>query len=91
MQFVKTHLISLICGALALAFVGVGVYGMTQKQVVEDMKKRADAAGEIKQLQSSPQNKDTIAAEQRRGELFKSEFEQTLEEANRINKRPPLM
>lgn len=91
MQFVKTHLISLICGVLALAFVGVGVYGMTQKQVVADMKKRADAAGEIKQLQGSPQNKDTIAAEQRRGEMFKAEFEQTLEEANRINKRAPLM
>lgn len=91
MQFVKTHLISLICGVLALAFVGVAVMGMTQTQVVADMKKRAEAAGEIKQLQSAPQNKDTIAAEQRRGELFKAEFEQTLEEANRINKRSPLM
>lgn len=91
MQFVKTHLISLICGVLAIAFVAVGVMGMTQTQVVEAMKKRADAAGEIKQLQASPQNKETIAAEQRRGELFKAEFEQTLEEANRINKRAPLM
>lgn len=91
MQFVKMHLISLICGVLAIAFVAVGVMGMTQTQVVEAMKKRAEAAGEIKQLQASPQNKETIAAEQRRGELFKAEFEQTLEEANRINKRALLM
>ncbi|MGE0480478.1 MAG: hypothetical protein AB7Q17_08395 [Phycisphaerae bacterium] len=91
MQFVKTHLISLACGVLALAFLGVAAVGMMRSQVQEAMNKRVQSAGEIQSLASKPQNEETIAAEKRRGELFQQEFEKTLEEANRINRRQPLM
>ncbi|MCG3128061.1 MAG: hypothetical protein CHACPFDD_02935 [Phycisphaerae bacterium] len=90
-SFVKTHLISLLCGVAALVFVGATLWGMSLDSVKNRMQERVSAAGEIKRFESSAINDAKIDAEKRRGELFQKEFEATLEVAHSINKREPLV
>jgi hypothetical protein len=93
LQFVKTHVISLLCGLVAVGAIVICVLGMTSSAVVSKMKEDVSytGAGAIKSLRSHPQNADTIAAERQRGELFESEYRKTVETAKDINARPVLM
>jgi hypothetical protein len=91
LEILKTHLISLICGVVALLGVAVALMGMTRKDVVTDMEKMKGVAGQISSLRSSAKNQELIDQEKRRGEAFKKEFADTIEIAKRINKREPLM
>lgn len=91
MQFVKTHMVSLICGALGLLFVGAAVMGMMQDSVKIEMENRARMQGEIAGLRSNPKNPEIIRAEEERGKLFEQEFSAALEEVRKINERKPLI
>lgn len=93
MQFIKTHLVSLICGVAALVFTAVGVMGMMSDSVQAKMQARLSEIGasEIASLRGDPKNPEIIEAERRRGEMFEAEYAQTVEEALAINRREPLM
>lgn len=91
MQFIKTHLISLLCGVAGLGLLGVTTWGMMVTTVKDEMQKRARAAGKIQTLQRNPKNQELIAAEKLRGDRFQTEFEATVAIANEINYRQPLM
>jgi hypothetical protein len=91
MQFMKTHLISLICGVLGLVFIGGAVLGMMQDSVKVEMENRARIQGEISSLRSAPKNDKVIDAEKERGRLFDVEFNAALEEIRKINERKPLI
>lgn len=90
-SFVKTHLISLLCGVAALVFVGATLWGMSLDSVKNRMQERVSSAAEVKRYESSAINDAKIDAEKRRGELFQKEFEATLDVAHSINKRDPLV
>ena len=93
LQFIMTHLISLICGVVAIVAIVFGVLGMSASTVVDKMNGEISRiqASSIKSLRSKPQNEETIAKVKRRGEMFEAEYSRTLEEANRINRREVLM
>ena len=91
MQFIKTHLISLLRGVAGLALLGVTTWGMMVTTVKDEMKKRVSAAGKIQNLQRNPKNQELIDAEERRGDRFQIEFEATVTIAKEINRRQPLM
>jgi hypothetical protein len=91
MQFIKTHLVSLASGLVAVVAVALLALGMTRDTVREQMQKRVSEAGEIGQLQADPKNENVIAAEKLKGEKFQKEFEAVLKEAYDINKRTPLI
>ncbi len=91
MQFVKTHLISLLCGVAALAFLGVTVWGMTRDDVVKELENRVQSASVINTLQSSPVNQDIIEAERLRGQKFEQEYQATMKVAHDMNRRTPLI
>ena len=91
MQFIKTHLISLLCAVAGLAFLGVTAWGMMVTSVKDELKKRVSAAAVIRTLQASPKNQDLIDAEKLRGEKFQAEFVATVAIAKEINRRAPLM
>jgi len=91
MQFIKTHLLSLLCGVAALAFIVVATMGMLSDSVRAELEKRVNEARRIDGLASNPRNQAMIDEERRRGELFQREYNETLEEAYRINAREPLI
>ena len=93
MQFIKTHLISLLCGVGAIVFVVVGVLGMMSTSVVDEMGKRKNDTGadNIRSLTSNPKNERIIEAERLKGEKFEEEYQKTLAAAHGINQRGPLM
>lgn len=90
MQFIKTHMISLICGVLGLVFIVGAVLGMMQDDVLKEMQARAAVANEINSLRSNAKNSDVIDAEKKRGASFKVEFDKTIAALKEINKRTPL-
>jgi hypothetical protein len=90
MQFLKAHWITLACGLVALLAIGFLGLGMTRKNVVEEMSRRVGEASEIDSLKSSPKNQEAIDAEVERGKKFEEEYNSTVREAERINKREPL-
>ena len=93
LQFVKAHVISLLCGLVALGAIVVCALGMTSDSVVKKMKEEIGRTGasNIKRLSGNPQNERTIAAEKQRGELFEAEYRETVEAATDINERKVLM
>lgn len=93
LQFIKTYLISLICGVVAIGAVAFGVMGMSSDDVRQEMKSEIQRVGaaNIKSLRVSAKNAEVIEAEKRRGKLFEDEYNKTLAEANRINRREVLM
>lgn len=91
MQFIKTHLVSLASGLVAVAAIAVLALGMTRDNVRKQMQERVAQASEISQLQSDPKNEDVIAAEKLKGEKFQKEYEAVLKVAYDINKRTPLI
>lgn len=91
MTFIKNHLISLASGLAALVFIAIGVLGMMQTNVIEEMEQRVRRAGQIGSLRSSAKNDACINAEAERGQLFQREYAATVAEAERINARQPLM
>ena len=93
MQFIKAHLISLLCGVGAIAALAVGILGMMATSVVEEMNKLVSDTGarEIRSLASDPKNERTIEAERSKGEKFEEEYQKTLAAAHGINQRGPLM
>ena len=90
MQFLKAHWILLACGLVGLLAIGLLSLGMTRKNVVEEMNRRVSEASEIASLKSSPKNQEAIDAEVERGKKFEEEYNSTVREAERINKREPL-
>jgi len=93
LEFIKTHLVALLCGGVALAAIAGGVLGMARDTVVEEMKKEISQTGasSIPDLKRDAKNEDVIASEKRRGELFENEYAETVEVANQINARKVLM
>jgi hypothetical protein len=93
MKFARTHLISILCGVAALAFIALATLGMTSRSVEKQMEARIKMtrASEISGLRAGAKNQSIIDAEKRRAEQFQDEFNKTFEEAKRINRREPLM
>lgn len=93
MTFMKNHWISLLAGVLALAFIAVGVLGMTSKAVTTKLEERLKQrqATQLTSLARDPKNQAIIDAEKARGEAFQREYEQTLKQAYEINAREPIM
>lgn len=93
LQFIQTHWLSLLSGAVALAAIVFCVLGMSSDKVNQQMKKKLDEIGAagIGAMISKPHNEATIAAEKQRGRLFEEEYKKTVAEAKRINAREVLM
>lgn len=91
LDFVRTYMISLISGVVAIGAIVFAVLGMTSTAVVDEMKDRVSKAAEINALKSQPRNEQSIQKEKERGERFQAEYEKTRNEAYRINKREPLI
>jgi hypothetical protein len=93
MEFVKTHLLLLLCGVVGVAAIVFCVLGMTSDAVVEEMKKEISDTGaaNIRNLRGQAQNEATIASKKRQGELFEAEYRETVEAAKRVNERKVLM
>ncbi len=93
LQLIKTHLVVLLCGVVAIAAVVGAVLGMTRGTVVKEMKAEISRIGaaSISDLRSKPQNAETIAAVKRRGEKFQTEYDETEKVAHTINSRDVLM
>lgn len=93
LQFIRTHLVALLCGVASLAFIGVGVVGMTSGRVAAAMEKRKQEikAESISGLKSSAKNDAQIAAEQERGKRYEQEYSKLVSTANTINAREPLL
>jgi hypothetical protein len=88
MAFIKTHLISLVCGLAALIFIGIAAWGMTRDSVAEQMRARAAVQQKIKALKATARNQESINAEAQRGQRFQQEYEEVLAAAKEINQRP---
>lgn len=93
LQFVKVHLVTLLCGVGSVAFILVGALGMSSRAVVEQMNRRKAETGssEISSLMSSAKNAAVIAAEVERGRRFDEEYRKTVQVLHEINQRQPLM
>lgn len=91
MDFIKKHLITLLCAVAGVSFLGVTVWGMTRTSVRKAMEKRVSEASSIRSYRSNPINQDKINDEKKRGEDFEKQFQATLNVAHTINKRLPLM
>lgn len=91
--FMKTHLISLICGVVALAALGFAAMGMSNKTVIEKMNRNQTevGAGSIGSLRSSAKNQECIDQEKKRAKAFEDDYKATVDTAKRINRREPLM
>jgi hypothetical protein len=91
--FLKTHLISLICGVAALAALGFAGMGMSNKTVIEKMNKNQNeiGAGNISSLRSTAKNQECIDQERKRAKAFEDDYKATVDTAKRINRREPLM
>lgn len=93
LQFLKTYSISLICAVVAVGAIVFGAMAWSSGEVVTEMKQeltRVGATG-IPGLRGAAKNAEVIAAEKQRGELFKKEYDATVAEATRINRRNVLM
>jgi hypothetical protein len=93
MEFVRTHLISLICAAVALGAIGAAVMGMSSRSVVQAMeaRKRDLKADQIGALKTSAKNQEIIEREKERGNRFQEEYDKTVKVAIEINQRQPIM
>ncbi len=93
LEFVKTYLITIICGLVTIAAIVVGVIGMSRDDVTRAMKETISKTGasSIQQLIRDPKNPEIIKAEKQRAEMFAKEFEQTKAVAAEINRRQLLM
>lgn len=92
-EFMKTHLISLICGVVALAAIGLAGVGMSNKTVIEKLNKSQNeiGAGSISDLRRSAKNQECIDKEKLRAKAFEDDYKATVEKAKNINRREPLM
>jgi len=91
MEFLKAHWVPLACGVVSLAAVVVLILGLLDDDVVVEMNKRVSAAAQIQQLAANPKNDEVIAAEQRRGERFKEQYENVVRQTAEFNRRVPLL
>lgn len=93
LQFVKTHLISLLCAVGGIAFIALGALGMSSSTVIEQMNRRKTetSSSEISSLKNSSRNSAVIAAEFERGRRFDEEYRRTVQVLHEINQRQPLM
>lgn len=93
MQFIKTHLVSLLSGVAAIAFVALAVIGMTSDKVVKDMNKRIATVGgtEIAGLRSRATNENVIEEVRKEGERKTELYNEALQTARQIDKRTPMM
>jgi hypothetical protein len=89
MKFIKEQWITLMSGLVALICIGVAIFGMTSSAVVDEMNTLKEKAREIDAIE--PRNQDCIDAEQRRAQRFAEEYENTLNAAQEINRREPLI
>ena len=91
MAFIKTHLISLLSGVAALAFITVALLGMMSDNVVKKMEGRSGIGRQFRSLKSTAKNQACIDAEKSRGQRFEQEFNDTQAVTQRINERQPLL
>ncbi|HUU96850.1 MAG TPA: hypothetical protein VM487_14015 [Phycisphaerae bacterium] len=91
MSFVKTNLLLLACGAAGLVFLVIGICGAASSAVTSDMQQRVGLVTQIGALKADPKNEAVISAARRWHELFQQEYQRTLEQAHRINRRRPLL
>jgi len=93
LQFIKNHLISLLCGVAGVAAITFASIGMSSDKVTAQMQKQIQetGAGGIAGLRRTPRNQALIDAKKKEGELFDAEYKATVESARKINARAPLM
>jgi len=93
LQFVRNHLVTLICGLAAIGFIVIAVLGMTSETVPDAMRKiiQETGAGNIGNLKRNAKNDELIQKKKLEGELFLREYSETVEVAKAVNKREPLM
>lgn len=91
LRFLKTHWMSLTSGAVALLAIVVTVLGLMRDDVRELMGTHAREAAVIDSLLRTPQNPDTIEAEQARGKEFADKYAATVQAAEQINARAPML
>lgn len=93
LQFLKTYLISLICAVVAVGAVVFGAMAWSSDEIETEMKQELTRVGatSIQSLRGSAKNAEVIAAEKERGKLFEQEYNATVAEATRINRRNVLM
>jgi len=91
MSFVKTNLFFLACGAAGLVFLVIGICGAVSATVTSDMQQRVGLVTQIGTLKADPKNEAVISAARHWHELFQQEYQRTLEQAHRINRRRPLL
>lgn len=91
MQFVKTHMVSLIAGVVGLAAIVAAILGMRDDSVTQKMEDMVRQAQPIRSLSSSLQNERTIDAAERHKDRFLAEYESALEELYNVNRRDPLI
>lgn len=87
----KEHMISLLSGLAAIIFLVIGALGMTSSAVEERMQEQAAQAQPLSSLRNTAKNQAWIDAEAERARNFEAQYERTLQIAERINKREPLM
>ena len=63
LQFIKTHLIVILCGVAGLAFISFAVLGMMSDRIKEEMSQRVSNARRMDSLKSNAKNEKMIAAE----------------------------
>lgn len=93
LQFMKTHMITLICGVVGVVAIVLGILGMFQSDVQKELEseKARTSVSQMAGLRSSPKSEEIIARERARGEELKKQFGETVAVARQINKREPLM
>lgn len=91
MAFIKAHVISLVCGVAALAFITVAVLGMMSDTVVQEMEQQASVRMKISSLRSSAKNEACIQAEAERCQRSEEQYNAVQEVVKGINAREPLM
>lgn len=91
MAFIKSHLVSLVCGVVALGAIVALAMGMMSDRVEQTMQEQIEVAGQLSSLAGRAQNQETIEAAQRHREQFQSEYNTALEELHRVNQREPII
>lgn len=93
MEFIKTHLVSLLAGVGAAAFIVIAVLGMSSKSVKEELDKQLQEtkATQIRGMIASAKNDDVIQAEKNRSEKYAQIYEAAHADMLTINRREPLM
>ncbi len=91
MPFLRNYWVPLVCGVVMAGSIAVLVLGMMDDSVTTEMKKRLQVARDIDALRNNAKNEATISTEKERTRAFKEEYDATLQVAEEICRREPLL